>query len=871
MCRNNIAFKKISFPTNLRQTYYFEICGIELSDAKFIIICIYRTPNSNVELFLDHLEKILFYLGRKTKHRVVITGDFNIDILKDTNIKEQFIRVVQAFNFIIHIQEPTRGCACLDQILSNIPHAQGETLNLNLSDHNTGQLLTVPIQTKKYIPYAQYIKRRDFNKDNMLKFHECISQLSWSEVYDESNADQAFDRFHDLFTLFYNLCFPIKKIKLKPKTNRLYWISKGIKVSSNTKRNLRYQYYKQRNFGCKRKYLNYNKIFKRCLLTAQKLCNQKFIESSKNKCRASWNVIKDNSVMINNDKLIKNISYNNTILNEPLDIANLFNNYFINLTQSNVITNVTYNHKMDINNHSIFLSPTNDIEVLKIIMKLNSTTSVGYDNITTKVIKNVSKLISSILSHLINLSFTSGIFPTKLKTSVIKPIYKKGDKSLLNNYRPIALIPVLSKIFEKAIYVRIANFIEKHNILTPDQNGFRKNKSTSLSAFNLINSILQSVDKRVRTTGVFFDLSKAFDFVSHELLLWKCEKYGIRGCPLDWLQSYLVDRKQYVEISSVNPITLEEEYFKSDIKYNKVGVPQGSILGPLLFIIYINDITKTSNYQYSLFADDIALVIPDNLSDNYNETINETIDKIVVWLNDNNLQINVAKTKYIQFGNRGSNKLNLNIKYKSETIAETDSIKFLGIHLDRCCTWKEHIDKLCSKISRFVYPLWRLPKISSLPTALKAYHGYVASNLRYGILLWGNSVDHNKAFIAQKRCIRALCGVSPETSCKPLFKDLKILTLASMYIYEVCIFVKTHMQLFDKKKDNCNFLTRHPEKLYLPISRTAMRSRNAYHMCVKIYNRLPDDLKRLQLLKFKKHVHHWLSEKCFYSIKEFLG
>lgn len=869
-CRDNIAFRKISSLNCLSQDFCFELCGIELSDIKCTIICIYRTPNSNPLTFLEQLEKLLFNLRHKINSNIIITGDFNIDLLKNTNIKTNFIRITEIFNFIIHIREPTRGNSCLDQILSNIPQATGEILNLNLSDHNTGQLLTVPLQKKHILPKAKYIMRRDYNSDNILKFCNCISQLSWSEVYTENDADKAFTTFHELLNLFYNLCFPLMKIKLKVKSNKLSWISKGIKISSKTQRKLRYTYYKYKKEELKYQYKKYNKTFKKCLSAGQKINNQKIMDNSKNKCQASWSLIKDNTTVKNNNTFINTINYNNINYNNPIDIANIFNNYFIDLTTKNTIINLNYKYKIDINYSTIFLTPTNDTEVFKIIMNLKNTTSVGYDQITTKIIKKSSKIIAQILSHLINLSLLSGVFPTKLKTSVIRPIYKKGDKTLLNNYRPIALIPILSKVFERVVYIRILNFIEKHSILTPDQNGFRKNKSTSLAAFNIVNNILENVDNRLSTVGVFFDMSRAFDFVSHELLLWKCERYGIRGRPLEWLHSYLTNRSQYVEINSVNTTTQEEEFVKSSIKYNKVGVPQGSILGPLLFILYINDITQITNCRCSLFADDIAIVIPDNFTDNYNNKINLNIDKIVTWLRDNNLEINVLKTKYIQFGNRGTKKLDLNVRYKNEPITETDSIKFLGIQLDRWFTWKEHIENLCSKISRFVYPLWRLPKICNLTTALKAYHGYVASNLRYGILLWGNSVHTSSIFIAQKRCIRALYGVSPHTSCKPLFKDLKLLTLTSIYIFEVCVFVRTHMHLFEKKGEKCKFATRYPDRLCLPPSRTAMRSRNAYHMCVTIYNKIPNKFKNLTLNKFKKQLHEWLVEKCFYTLKEFM-
>lgn len=870
MCRENIEWCDIKILKKMSLELCFEMCGIELPHIKCIVMCIYRTPSSNPYVFLAHLEKLLIYCRRKIKTSVIITGDFNIDILKNNSLTSNFITLVESYNYTIHIKSPTRGNACLDQILCNNSNAIAEVLNLNLSDHNTGQLITLPCKNKVLRLQAQFVKRRDYSIHNIQKFYSCIEQLSWVDIYNETDMNKAFNYFHDIYTLFFNLCFPIVRIKLNIKDNRTRWISKGIKVSIKTKRKLRFSYYKNRNQESKLKYISYYKTLQKCIFNAQKLSNQKYIEKSKNKCLASWQLIKNDTSTPQNDKIITKIQINdNLYITSPIDIADNFNKYFIKLTSRNTITTHSYNYKIDNNNNSLFIFPTDINEIFKIIMNLRNTNAVGYDQLPTKIIKLTAKLIAPPLNYLTNLSFSSGIFPEKLKISVIKPIYKKDDKASMCNYRPIALIPILSKIIEKAMHTRIFNFLEKHGILTPQQNGFRRNKSTSLAAFNLVNKILENIDRKNKTIGIFYDMTKAFDFVDHELLLWKCEKYGIRGRSLEWLESYLSNRKQYVEIININS-KHEEESYKSKPLFTKAGVPQGSILGPLLFIIYINDMPNVTKYECSLFADDIAVIIPDKNSINFNDEINNTMDKVVTWLKYNNLQINKAKSKYIQFGNKGWGKLNLNVQCEKEKLAETNSITFLGLLLDDKCTWNSHVNKVCSKINRFIYPLWRIPKISNRATALKAYHGYVVSNLRYGIIVWGNSVTINKAFIAQKRCVRAICGLRPETSCKPFFKELKLLTVPSLYLYEVSVFVKSHMYQFQKKEYYKNSVSRRPDKLWLPPCRTRQRQNNSYHMCIRIYNKLPEDMKKLNLNQFRKSLRDWLINKCYYSVKEFL-
>lgn len=213
----------------------------------------------------------------------------------------------------------------------------------------------------------------------------------------------------------------------------------------------------------------------------------------------------------------------------------------------------------------------------------------------------------------------------------------------------------------------------------------------------------------------------------------------------------------------------------------------------------------------------------------------------------------------------------LNITANNEKIEQTKSTTFLGIVLDEHCTWYPHIDKICSKLHSFVYAIYKLLKISNQHTALMAYHGYVVSVLRYGLILWGNSRQVNRAFIAQKRCVRALFNAAPTDSCKPLFKKLNLLSLPSLYIYEMACFAKKNEKMFLKNGDIYSFRTRYPNKYVLPSCRTDFYYRSCYPMVIKIYNKLPEDLKLLPFSLFKKYLHEWLVQNCFYCINDFLS
>jgi hypothetical protein len=512
-------------------------------------------------------------------------------------------------------------------------------------------------------------------------------------------------------------------------------------------------------------------------------------------------------------------------------------------------------------------------------MSLKNTRASGFDEITTKTLKLCAKSICGPLSHIINLSFTGGIFPEELKISIVKPLFKKGDKSDPNNYRPITIVPILSKIFEKAISHRFNEFFTKYDILTPKQFGFRKGKSTTLACFNLIKSISESINQKTPIMALFLDLSKAFDFVDHEIVLNKLYSYGIRGIANDWIESYLGKRTQCTEIEKLIQInyknkSMVKEKFRSSYLVNGTGVPQGSILGPLLFLIAINDLPASIDQDCIIFADDTTLIIKSDIKDIsvFERTINKTLSDTVSWLKRNNLQINIAKTKAMQFHNYKVNPVPLQIKYDNSPVETVDIVIFLGFNIDKNLNWKSHVDHVCKKLDRFVFALKRLRQTISVEAALTAYHGHVSSILGYGLLLWGNSVDIERAFKLQKKCVRALDKAWVLDSCKPLFNKFKILPLPCQYIRDACCMAKENQQYFTQRSETSN---RHVRAQYMnlldqPPCRSAIYKNNCYNMCILLYNKLPDIIKLENMTTFKTKLTKWLHEQCFYSIKEYL-
>ncbi|CAK1582037.1 unnamed protein product [Parnassius mnemosyne] len=363
--------------------------------------------------------------------------------------------------------------------------------------------------------------------------------LSFSDVYSETEPNAAFNKFHDWLCLLYKLCFPYKKVKLSTKSH-LNWISKGIRNSCAKNRVLRKIYYRRKTPQNKHKYKTYSKLLKKCILCSKKTTNKKYVLNSKNTCKATWKVIQDEidtKPQYNNH--IDFIEYDNEVITFPTQIANTFNNFFIELTNKDIQDNISNNKSNQILNNSIYLSPTDEYDINKVIMTLNNSKSEGFDGICTKVIKACNKEIGRVLAFLINLSMVSGIFPDKLKFSLIKPLFKKDKKSILDNYRPIALVPILSKVYEKIMHTKLTSFFDKYHVLNHSQYGFQRGKSTAHAVFDMVKETLTCLNDNNYTTALFFDMSKAFDFVSHSLLLEKLEKCGIRGTALNWIKTYL--------------------------------------------------------------------------------------------------------------------------------------------------------------------------------------------------------------------------------------------------------------------------------------------------------------------------------------------
>ena len=444
-------------------------------------------------------------------------------------------------------------------------------------------------------------------------------------------------------------------------------------------------------------------------------------------------------------------------------------------SQNNTITPTSHISKCY---NTFFLQPisSNDIEVF--IRLLNSNKSTKSDCPPIKFLKISSKIISPIISKIFNICIAEGTFPKSLKSADIIPIFKKGDKVLASNYRPISLLSPFSKLFERHIYNQISKFITKNKILHKFQYGFRNNSSTEMALSQLCETLTNNIENKLITGAIFVDLAKAFDTVNHKCLLDKLYWYGIRGLPAKLLLSYLSDRTQATCTNGT----------KSSYKNVNCGVPQGSILGPLLFLLYINDLPNVSLFDVRLFADDACLLLDNKYPNLLELNINNELIKINNWMKVNKLSINYKKTNFMIFTRRRSN-FTYRLQLEGQTLERVNSFKYLGVILSEKLSWTAHIGHLVTKISRASYIISKLRHYVDLNSLKMIYYSLVYPHLIYCITSWGKAPISvlQPLEILQRKLIRIMTNSDFRCHTPPLFHSLKLLTISDIYKLNLAI------------------------------------------------------------------------------------
>ena len=581
---------------------------------------------------------------------------------------------------------------------------------------------------------------------------------------------------------------PFKKVTLKQYRLMLKpWITKDILKKCDERNNL-LKLIKQE--FCKEYKILRNKITDEKRNSKKVHFTEKFLKIKDNSAKV-WKEIRSLvNIKSSTSSTIKILDENQNILSDSQKISNIFNDHFSTLgakVQHKIPTQEGdfnyYLDKCDKNGKrfinpdgcTFYLSPVGPLEVEKIIDELDVKKSTGPFGIPVFLLKIFKKFFSIWLCELVNLSFETGIFPNILKVAKVHPLHKKDSKIDHRNYRPISLLSVISKIFEKLIYKRIYNYLDLKKFIYSKQFGFRGNHSTNHAIISITEHIRTLLDKGDYVCGIFVDLEKAFDTVHHDILCEKIKAYGFRGNINNLLKSYLNERKQYVSING----------FDSDVKNVTCGVPQGSSLGPLLFLLYINDFYLClSQTSCGHFADDTFIIYNSKKAKTIETVINTELKEVIKWLRLNKLSLNAGKTELIYF-HSNRHKLDYDkiyINFNGLRLSPVDFIKYLGMYIDKYLDWNHHIHEISKKLSRANGVLSKLRYNASLDMRLQVYYATFFSHLTYGCNIWGLTSEENikKIEVLQKKCVRIINFAPFNSHTNDLFIDLELVKVRDL-------------------------------------------------------------------------------------------
>ena len=742
-----------------------------------IVGCIYRHPKSDLARFTAELENILTNLD-SCKHDVYILGDMNIDFLKCHTHPEtdDYINMIFTHGFLPIITKATRitdhSATLIDHIYTN---ANLETVTAGIALFDISDHLPIFAYIDKSVRrQTKRVYYRDYSTFDRKLYIKDLNEINWEHISDSClDLHEKTSKVIEIIQTITDRHAPMKLAsRSKRKQLNKPWITAAILKSIKHKQKMYRTHYCCDDNEKKEEYKRYANMLTKLIKYSKKEYYNHQFHMHKDNLKSTWKVIgtlikrKTKGQTIPNKLVRNNITYSN-----PKEIAEQFNEYFVNIgpTLASKIETINEDPTRLIQrpSSSFFISPTTPAVVKDLFSTLNANKSSL--DIPNKLIKIACEPLSLLFTNIYNESISSGIVPNSFKISRVTPIYKDDSVTEPGNYRPIATLSPFAKILERIIYNQLSVYLDKHNLLYKYQFGFRKGHSTEHAVLELSDKLKHAIDEKLITCGIFLDFSKAFDTVNHDILLQKLSAYGIRGLPYKWFENYLSNRQQFVKIHNES----------SSLQTMTCGVPQGSTLGPLLFLLYINDLPCCSDkFFFRMFADDSNIFYSGTSPTEIEMTVNNELKNVYRYCQVNKLSINFKKTNYMVIRSP-----QMTPKINIIGISQVKTQKYLGIYIDEHLNWKTHIDYINNKLARTIAIVSKLRHFVNIHVLKQIYYALFYPYLSYGIVSWGNTYKTSLYKIAtkQNKCIKRIFFANDRHNAIPFYKLLEILTLENIF------------------------------------------------------------------------------------------
>lgn len=834
-----------------------------------IFVLLYRSPSSSIAEFLMHLNNIMENLPMLKVKYVYVMGDLNIDMSKNSFYEHRLLKQMNDIGLKQIVNEYTRvtqeSKTIIDVVFTNNTETDIEIKRTpKMSDHD---MVNIKIKTnKKNIKKDEKVSYKFRNKKKIENAN--VENLLESKEWKLTNTNEMTNIFYCNIIDILDDIAPLETKISKGIKNE--WFDQELKEMLQ-KRDRAYNkchledtnenwtvYREQRNLATKTIRLKKRKYY------------EEIIERNKNSGKLMWKAIKEVIGNKKNNNEIESICFNGITITEKENIANEFNNYFVesieNIVETKSNINGDISNNLCIENKKIvplntfrMIKEEDIIDIIKEIKKDNSA-----DEITMNIIKAGGAVMRREIMKIINKSIEEAIVPDRWKISTVIPVPKVSNTKKGEEHRPINMMPLAEKIMEMFIKQQFLDHLNKNDILIENQSGFRERHSCESSIQLLISKWKELIDQGKTVLTVFIDFKRAFETIDREILIKKLEAYGVVNKANKWFKNYLSDRFQQTKIGD----------YKSDIKQVKYGVPQGTVLGPILFITYVNDINRCIDEStiLNLFADDTAISV---FGDSTNEAVlqmQSELNKLEVWLSENNLFVNTKKTKAMLFS-KNENELNNKLKLFEDELEFITECKYLGIIVDHRLSFKQHATYIIGKINKKLGYFNRISENLSMWSRTLVYKSIIAPHFEYcpTILHYLNQGDKSILQILQNKGMRIILKVNQYTRIEVMLDALKFMNINQRLVYLNVVFIYKIIHkllpeyMFNKIKfvrDIHQYNTRSVNDIYVMRAKKTSTQNSLFYKGLVLYNSLPMSLKSIVTIKaFKRELSEYVKHE----------